>query len=185
MMDPTAFRAAFPRQLGYWTQHCLLNALPSLSIALGWMGLIKSPAAIAAIFSAIATFILLYAVLTSLKGPLAEAGHIFSRSLRLGVRIRAWIAGVSVLLLPLPTLTPDFWCGAWAVRGVDATSRCLGYGNAILRETGEPSMAGFLPIYAATLLEGILLSFLLLMISFFALMFVQAKERGNAFPRPA
>jgi hypothetical protein len=80
MMDTTAFRTAFPRQLRYWTLHCLLNALPSLGIALGWLGLINSPAATAAIFSAIATFNLLHAVLTSLKGPLADKRHPLSRS---------------------------------------------------------------------------------------------------------
>ena len=66
----------FPRQLRYWSLHCLLNAAPSLGIALGWLGLWKSPSAVAAMFTAIATFIVLYATLTSLRGPLTDPARI-------------------------------------------------------------------------------------------------------------
>jgi hypothetical protein len=39
----------------------------------------------------------------------------------------------------------------------------------------------FLPVYATTMLEGFILSFLLLMISFFALIFLQMRDRKKAF----
>ena len=73
--------AVFPRQLRYWALHCLLNAAPSLGIALGWMGLWKVPAAVAAMFAAIATMIVL-----AYSRPYAEhrdilKGEIFTLSL--------------------------------------------------------------------------------------------------------
>jgi hypothetical protein len=180
-MDTRTFSAVFPRQLRFWSLHCLLNALPSLGIALGWLGLWRSPQAVVAMFSAIGTFVLLYATLTSLPGPLARQDHLLSRSLRLGAKIRGWISGVSLFALPMPALlmfTPDYWCGWAAILLVN-----LPGGTA--REqpffSTEGGTAGFAPVYLTTLTEGFILSFLLLMISFFALLAVQAKDRRRAF----
>jgi hypothetical protein len=39
----------------------------------------------------------------------------------------------------------------------------------------------FLPVFATTILEGFILSFLLLMIAFFALIFLQMRDRKKAF----
>ena len=172
--------AVFFRQLRYWTLHCLLNALPSLGIALGWMELWKRPPAVAAMFTAIATFILLYAVLTTLAEPLHDSFHILGRSLKLGTRLRAWISGLSLLLVPtgfLVMFTPDYWCGTIAIGLVNRGAVLLGWGNGQFFDWEREANSGFLPVYVVTLTEGILLSFLLLMISFFALLFLQARER--------
>ena len=45
----------------------------------------------------------------------------------------------------------------------------------------DGATASFLPVYATTLLEGFILSFLLLMIAFFALVFLQMRDRRRAF----
>jgi hypothetical protein len=183
--DPTVF----PRQLGYWTLHCLLNAAPSLGIALGWLGLWKHPAAVAAMFAAIATFILLYSALTSLRGPFTDPTHILSRALKLGAKIRAWISGISVLVLPtgiFMMLTPDYWCGLISISLVNGAARYLGAsGPAFQPDTGGSSTTGFLPVFATTLLEGFILSFLLLMIAFFSLIFLQMRDRKKTYPRMA
>jgi hypothetical protein len=42
-------------------------------------------------------------------------------------------------------------------------------------------VSGFVQIYATTMLEGLILSFLLLMISFFALIILQARDRRKVF----
>lgn len=171
--------AVFPRQLRYWSLHCLLNAAPSLGIALGWMGLWKQTPAVVAMFTAIATFIGLYAFLTSLRGPFSDPSHLLSRSLALGARIRAWISGLSVLVLPtgiLMIFTPDYWCGAAALFAVNGAARYLGTPSPVLTPDSGAN-TGFLAVYATTLLEGFLLSFLLLMISFFALLLLQSRER--------
>lgn len=178
--------AVFPRQLRYWTFHCLLNAAPSLGIALGWLGLWKVPAAVAAMFSAIATFILLYAFLTSLRGPFTDPDHILSRALRLGAKIRAWISGLSCIAVPTAVgimFTPDYYCGVISIALVNAAARFLGASGPVFQPgTGGSSTASFLPVYATTLLEGFILSFLLLMIAFFSLILLQMRDRRKTYP---
>jgi hypothetical protein len=176
LMNPAIFR----RQLRHWTLHCLLNALPSFIIAAVWLKL-RSPLAVAAMLAAIGTFILLYATLTSLNGPLSDQNHVFSRALKLGATIRAWISGLSLLLLPTEKLmifTPDFWCGFLSVGLLTRAAELFHAGtNHFNFFNGNAADKGFLPIYATTLLEGFILSFILLMISFFAVIFLQARDR--------
>ena len=180
-MNTATFLAAFPRQLRCWTIHCTLNSLPSFCIALGMLGLWKNPLSVLAMLCAIATFILLYAVFTSLVEPLANEKHVISRSLKLGTKIRAWISGLSLLVVftPAASITPDFWCGLMAVMFTNSLARWAGAaGNFFNIEGGN---ATFLPIYVTTMIEGFILSFLLFMISFFAVLFVQAKDRKRIF----
>jgi len=183
-MDAATFRSNFPRQLRYWALHCLLNALPSLGIALGWAQLIRSPAATAAMFTAIATFILLYATLTSWFPPAADRSRLLFRSLDLGLKIRAVISIFSVFGLTDKNhlvFLPDTWCGLAAGFNVDWLSRAFGYGRLNLNGSHSNSVSGFVQIYATTMLEGLILSFLLLMISFFALIILQARDRRKVF----
>lgn len=176
-------RDDFLRQLRYWSLHCSLNALPSLGIALIYLGLWKNPVGVAAMLSAIATFVLLYATITSLRGPLSNPVHVLSRSLKLGTKIRSWISGVSLLLVPFgPAMLfmPDFWCGFLSVSILNQTYKMLGLGIEVLSGNPSNSRVGFLPVYLTTMLEGFILSFLLLMISFFALFFVHRKAQRRA-----
>jgi hypothetical protein len=176
--------SVFPRQLRYWSLHCLLNAAPSLGIALGWLGLWKVPAAVAAMFLAIATFILLYSMLTSLRGPFTIPTHILARSLRLGTKIRGWISAISLLVLPIDILvmfTPDFWCGLLSMTLVNGAARHLGATGPVMNANSNAADTTFLPVFATTILEGFILSFLLLMIAFFALIFLQMRDRKKAF----
>ncbi len=174
----------FLRQLRYWTFHCLLNALPSFIIAAFWLGL-RNVTAVTAMFAAIATFILFYAILTSLNGPLSRPNHVLSRALKLGAKIRAWISGLSLLLLPseeLVRLAPDLWCGLLSFGLLNRAAELFHPGTNFFNffSGGRPTQ-DFLPIYVTTLTEGLILSFLLLTISFFAVIFLQAKERRKAF----
>lgn len=177
--------AVFPRQLRYWALHCLLNAAPSLGIALGWLGLWRVPAAVAAMFTAIATFILLYAFITSLRGPFTDPTHVLSRALRLGAKIRAWISGISCLAVPTAfglLFTPDYWCGLISITLVNGAARFLGSTRPYFQpDTDGSSTAGFLPVFATTLLEGFILSFLLLMIAFFSLILLQMRDRKKIY----
>ncbi|TAE73338.1 MAG: hypothetical protein EAZ65_02040 [Verrucomicrobia bacterium] len=169
---------AVPRQFRHWLLHCGLNALPSFIIALAWCDLWRYPSAIFAMLSAIACFVILYTVLGSLRGPLSQPDHILARSLKLGTRIRA-----VVTLCSLPALategtlffTPDLWCGMLATAGVNGTMQALGH------QGGALSEGSFATVFAITLLEGFILSFLLFMISFFALVFIQIRDRRKAF----
>jgi hypothetical protein len=172
--------ATFLRQLRYWSFHCLLNAMPSLGIALWWLELWQHPSAVAGLFAAIATFILLYATLTSLPGPLTDPSQPLSRALRMGAKIRGWISALSMLLLPtgiLMIFTPDYWAGLIAIGLLNSVVRFFGSDQPFFDSDTTSNTAGFFPVYLTTMLEGILLSFFLLMIAFFALLAVQAMDR--------
>ena len=134
-----------------------------------------------AMLSAIATFILLITTLTSLRGPLSTEGHILSRSLKLGAKIRAWMALVSVLPLAAKESSiayiPDYYCDLIAlVAACYATIPRFSMNDLAY---GPPS--AFLPIYVTTIFAGLILSFLLLMISFFVVIFLQARDRRRVF----
>jgi hypothetical protein len=172
--------AIFRRQLRYWMLHCLLNALPSFIIAAVWLKL-RGPLAVSAMLGAIGTFILLYATLTTLQGSLADPNHSFSRALKLGAKIRAWISGMSLLMVPFEKIiifTPDFWCGFLSFGLLNRAAEFLHSGTNSFNFFNDHAAAkGFLPIYATTLLEGFILSFILLMISFLAVIFLQSRDR--------
>ena len=181
-MEPPTFSTVFLRQLRYWSLHCTLNALPSLAIALIFLELWKNPKGVAAMLSGIASFILLYAVLTSLRGPLSNPDHVVSRSLKLGTKIRTWISAISVLLVPAGAvfLLPDFWCGMLSVSILNQVFGMLGLEIELPDANPSGTPIGFLPVYLTTMLEGFILSFLLLMISFFAMLFLHRKARRRA-----
>lgn len=181
-LDPAVLR----RQFRHWSLHCSLNALPSFIIAVGHLKLWQRPTAIVAMLAAIATFIVLYTVLTSLPGPLSREDHLLARSLKLGTRIRAFLTVVSVPMLlgeAGTVFTPDFWCGVAAIFGINTIGQLLGHPTDMV-DFG-PGHAGFLPVFAVTLLEGFILSFLLLLISFFALVYLQNRARRQVFNDPA
>ncbi|RYD39186.1 MAG: hypothetical protein EOP85_16385 [Verrucomicrobiaceae bacterium] len=134
---------------------------------------------------AIVTFILGYSILTSLVGQLADTNHVLSRALRLGTKIRAWISGLSMLVVftPAAAVTPDFWCGFIAVSVTNALLKSTGGGVPFdrIEETG----ASFLPIYTATIIEGLILSGFLFFFAFIAVMILQARDRKKFFqPAP-
>jgi hypothetical protein len=92
---------------------------------------------------------------------------------------------ISVLLLlsgPGIFFAPDFWCGWLAVNLLNRAASFAGANNSGLFQP-EPAhdIEGFLRIYTTTMTEGFILSFLLLMISFFAVMFLQARDRRKFF----
>lgn len=184
-MITSSFPIVFRRQLRFWTFHCSFNALPSLVIALGFLQLWKSPGAVAAMTAAIATFILLYATVTSLRGPLADEHHLLARALKLGTKIRGWISGISVLLILSGKgilLAPDLWCGMLAINLLNSIASFAGTANSnLFRPRPVHDLDTFLRIYITTMTEGFILSFFLLMISFFAVIFLQARDRKKFF----
>jgi len=183
-MTVSTFPQTFRRQLRYWAFHSSMNALPSLIIALGWLGLWKHPEAIGAIFAAIASFILIYATLTSLKGPVSDGGHVIHRAVRLGAKIRAWISGISIGLVILPAIamfTPDFWCGWAAINLLNLLERVLGSGGDFFTIDPGSGTHAFWKVYVTTMLEGFILSLLLMFISFFCVIFIQSRDRRRAY----
>jgi len=175
--------AALPRQFRYWALHCALNSLPSLGIAIFWLQMWRHSSAVLAMLAAIASFIILYTVATSIRGPLTEPGHLLARALRAGTKFRMVISLLSIpaLFPPLMFFMPDMWCGLLASQLVSSAAQILRLqGNFNIAARG-PEAPGFFQVYATTMLEGFILSFMLLMISFFAVIVIQRKERRRLY----
>ena len=169
--------ARFPRQLGHWTMHGLFNALPSFIIVVFVMNVKRPETAVPAMLLAIACYIFAFSIITSLDGPLAGKDHLLSRALRLGTRIRTAIACLSLPLLVIGEaalfFVPDTWCGWAAVLAYEYLGKFAGAGDSLnLVERGE-----FLPIFIITLIEGFIISFLIVMISFFCIIALQSRAR--------
>lgn len=189
-------RERFPRQLAHWSLHAGVNALPSFLIAGRLLELWQKPAATLAMLAAIATFALGYALLTSFRGPFSDPGSIAARAVRLGTTIRIWVTAISVVAL-LPVVTagpngvgesgvvvfflPDFWCGLGAAMVVGWVVQLLGSATGPLPD----QLDSFGMAYAMTVIEGVLLSLLLLLISFFCLVGLQIRDRrrGRGLPQ--
>lgn len=180
-MNSSVFLANFPGQLRHWTLHCVLNSLPSFCIALWALGLWQNRFALAAMICAIVTFILLYATLTSLEGPMSDEKHVLSRAFKVGTKIRAVISVLNLLLAfpPVFMLTPDFWCGFMATGIVDLLFEMTG-NHPPFAQLGAAHV-GFFPIYLTTMVEGFILSGILFFFAFIAVMFIQARESRRLF----
>ncbi len=173
-------RSTFLRQLRYWTFHCTLNALPSFCIAMIYLGFWDKPAAVMAMLLAITTFIFLYATLTSINGPLADQNHILARSLRLGTKIRAWVAGLSVCAIPTLAgvlFTPDYWCGV-------AATIVFRWMNDSTNNSDFIVSGRLADVYLTTLIEGFFLSILLFIISFIVVIFLHTRAHRAGLRQP-
>lgn len=182
------FWRVLPSQLAFWFWHCLINALPSYLIAVMWMALWKYPIAHIAMGCAVLTFIIGYSVVTSLPGPLARKDSLFGRALRSALMMRLVISVITIAMVPTGiflTLTPDLWCGRLAVFLVSKAYGILGLNGALLNRSFDSDLSGVLPgfmeIYLTTLLEGLILSFMLFILSFIAIIILQAKDRKRMF----
>ena len=185
-------RSVFSRQLRYWSFHGSLNALPSFCIALSMLNLWKSPSGIAAMICGVATFILFYSTVTALFPALSSPSGFVAKSVRIGTRIRSSLAAFALLsiLISLGMLhlgirsgfndvlglgwCCDFWCGAMAngilenlVRAMRPWVLQFGFGTVTV---------SFMKIYLTTVIEGIILSSILLAFSIFAAIFIRVRE---------
>lgn len=183
-----SFRRCFPRKLRFWAIHCTINAVPSYLIAVVWLGLWGSMVAQLAMLAAVVTFIFGYSVLTSWVGVLREGRNLFTRALKVGLVIRTVISVLTMLVVPMGPLllfTPDLWCGQFAV-GIVAWAYDLAGLEATLGNRiddgyvdGASLKTGFMEIYLATLLEGLILSLMLFIFSFIAIIILQMRDRRN------
>jgi hypothetical protein len=182
------FRKRFASRLAFWLWHCIINALPSYLIAVIYLGLWEYPIAHVAMGCAVLTFILGYSVVTSLPGPLARKDSLFSRALNVALGIRLVISVATSLVIPfgpLMLLSPDFWCGRLAAFLVSEAYGVLGLDGVLVDRSFDSDLSGVLPgfmeIYLTTLLEGLFLSFLLFILSFIAIIILQARDKRRMF----
>ena len=177
----TLDRSRLRSQARYWGLHCSVNALPSFIVATCYLQMATKPLAILAMLLAILTFVVAYTVITSIDGLFTDPESLLSRALKIGVKFRLVVSLVSLPFL-LPTaaalFVPDVWAGMLAVGLVNGAGQLLGGGGAMVGPTeGSPPM---LAVYATTIIEGLILSLSLLMISFFTLLVLQMKNRKKA-----
>jgi hypothetical protein len=176
---------ALPRQLRYWTGHCLLNALPSGVIACIFLKYWKNPEALLAMGSAVIAFILLFAFLTSIRGPLTQPDHTLNRAIRAGVKFRKAVSLISLPLLipPFTFLVPDLWGGllaAWlTLQAAQLIDNRTPMAASLDRLVEEPT---FTSVFATTMFVGLFISFFMLMFSFFAVLVIQRRERAKLYP---
>lgn len=183
-MDSPSFAKVFARQLAYWGKHCSLNALPSFGIALFMLKLWRRPETILAMISAIFLVTIVYTVVTSIIGSFSDRTHILARSLHLALKIRLWIVGLSVPLLLFgpggAIFTPDFWCG-FVANGILGVLGRFFFGAQFRLDVSRLSGQSFLPVFAVTLMEGLILSVILMLIAFFSIIFLQGRDRRRRF----
>ena len=192
--SPTTKTNTFPSQLGFWSLHCGLTALPSFCIALTTF---NSGLAILAMLCGIATFVLGYTLITSssLYGKI-HAGLI-GRSIKLGARIRMIISLASLpLLIPLigtnindspepPTglfFAPDFWFGYAAIVIVVMIMGAISSPSASFLGSDGDLGGNFLTTYAVTIVEGLLISISLITIAFITLIILNFRKNRRQFP---
>ncbi|MBK1855262.1 hypothetical protein JO972_09860 [Verrucomicrobiaceae bacterium 5K15] len=176
---------SFARQLGFWSLHCGVTAIPSFCIALTRF---NSPSAIAGMLGGILTFIIGYAWLTSASFYGKVHVGLIGKAIKMGARIRMWI---SILSLPLLLTTvgrsdpaeelmfvPDMWFGLVALLLFSLISQLLGIMP--LRQ-GIEELDG-ISTYFVTLIEGGLISVSLILIAFLALIVLNYRRNRQRLP---
>ncbi len=179
----------FWRKLKFWSLHCVMNAVPSYLIAVVWLGLWRSLSAQLAMLAAVVTFVLSYSAVTASMKIFRNRENLFSRALRAGLVVRMIVSLLTLIAVPLgPFLmfTPDLWCGFLASLVV---TKVLGLPPLMERTyTGEGAapnieitLPGFLEVYATTILEGLILSFMLFILSFLMILILQMRDRKSRY----
>jgi hypothetical protein len=105
--------------------------------------------------------------------------HPLARGLRAAVKLRAWISGLSSAMLviapPSVMLIPDFWCGFFSARMVEATADVLHL------QSSDVESGSFLPVLLTTALEGLIIAMAIAMMTFFLCLYFQGRERRKGF----
>jgi len=173
-----------PRQLRYWTGHCLLNAFPSVIIACVALEYLKEVQALVAMLWAVIVFIFLFAILTSIRGPLTQSDHTLSRAIRAGVKFRKVVSLISLPLLvpPFTFLIPDLWIGVLATWITLQVEHLFGPSATMISLLDlMDEKPTFLRVFATAMVSGTLISLFMLMISFFAVLVIQRRERAKMY----
>lgn len=170
------------KEFRFWTIHVTLTSLTSFVIA--YVIEFNQAADIAAMIAAIFSFVLIFTALTSLPTYQKMRGSLYDQAIRLGTKIRMW---VSLTSLPIALLAlfkselqdnlisflPDYWCGLLA--GI------LTITYQIPDERSLSLFERFINTYLLTMTEGMVIAGTLVMVSFFALIIVNARARREAF----
>ena len=165
----------FFHQLGFWTIHGTLLALPSFLIAGVWLDLFNSPAGIAAMLAGALPFLFGFTALTTFAKPFRDPQHLLPRALRLALFLRIGcvllFASLSLKAPIFLSAIPDLWAGVGAAITIGWINEQFGYGT-LLDFVSIPPLL----VFFCTVLEGILLSFFISLLTFFCLLFLNRKD---------
>jgi hypothetical protein len=179
----------FRRNLGFWSLQCVISALPGFCIAMGFLKLHENPLAALAMFAALGTFILVLNALASLSGTLTGWRTLPSRGLRLGLQIRGISSGASLMVIaaiiatgndyqnPVIFVMPDVWTGAAALIPPSLLAEELGFKDPVGQFMDQETDLSFAMIYAISVIDGMILSFLIFIVSFISMLILQIRDR--------
>ncbi len=187
----------FLRSLGFWSLHGVVSALPGFCIAMWIVTLSENPYALVAMLSALLTLILVIALIMSLGPSLTVWRTLPSRGLRCGLVLRAICSGVSFIIIltvlaedgryggPIILVLPDLWTGLGAVLAIDWISDVLGYGEPLSRIMDNPANLSFAMIYLISLIHGLILCFMIFIVSFVSMLVLQIRDRKKFYKNAA
>jgi len=173
---PLIDRTQLGPQLKFWSVHVVLTAAPSFGLAL--MNF-NSIAAITAMLAGITTFVIGYTLLCSLTAyQKMSTASVLGRAVKIGAKIRLIISLATAPLLlsvylqvPLLFFAPDYWAGLAAIGIVQTISAAVSQAPVDLMG-GSPH---FVLTYCVVIVEGLILSFTLVLLVFFTLLFLNRK----------
>jgi hypothetical protein len=171
-------RSSFVAAVRHWSFHAVWCASPSFLLAYR-VGDFRSGPEVAGMLAGIASMILLLAAVTSSRvfGRQESAG-VLRHSVRIGSRIRSVISGIGLAGMVLPTpmvllALPDVLAGMMALMIVQGAGQVVGFDLSI------PGRMGFLPAYAATVIEGLIIAGTLVALVAVTLLFVRRTSRRS------
>lgn len=158
----------FLRNLGFWSLHGVVSALPGFCIAMWLLRLSENRFALLAMLSALLTMIFVITSLMSIWPSLTHWRTLPSRGLRVGLVLRAICSGASFMVIitvlatngrdgnPILIALPDLWTGLGAVVSISLISDFFGLGDPVSVIMDGPESLSFAMIYLIALINGLI-----------------------------
>lgn len=187
----------FLRNLGFWSLHGVVSALPGFCIAMWMVRLSENPFAFVAMLSALLTMILVITSLMSIWPSLTAWQTLPSRGLRCGLVLRAICSGASFFIIitvlatngrdgnPILIALPDLWTGLGAVLSISLISDFFGFGQPLSGIMDGSMNLSFAMIYLISLIHGLILCFLIFIVSFVSMLVLQIRDRKKFYQNAA
>lgn len=184
----------FRRDLGFWSLQCVISALPGFCIAMWLVGFSGNAVAPLAMLAALFTMILAIAALASISPSLTAWRTLPSRGLRAGLMLRGLCSVISLIVIGVALagggrgdghviliVLPDLWTGLGAVLSMSLLSVPLGFENPASQVMDGHADLGFSMIYLIALIDGLILCFLIFIVSFVSMLVLQIRDRRRLY----
>jgi hypothetical protein len=191
--DMREWLSSFLRNLGFWSLHSVVSALPGFCIAMWLVKLYENPFAFLAMLSALFTMILVITSIMSIWPSLTAWRSLPSRGLWCGLVLRAICSGASFIIIitvlaingrdghPILIALPDLWTGLGAVLSITVISDFFGFEPSFLEIMSRPANISFAMIYLISMINGLILCFLIFIVSFVSMLVLQIRDRKKLY----